>query len=279
MVMGLPINRRFYYRIAVFLAALAVSGRAEACGVCVAAAVDQVLPPVLAWSGFAIGWFLIVSAVCTFHGQRFAGIPHLGVAVPLVFILFILGTMHMGPVGVLLLLLPFPVVVLKPFFETDETVISPELRAALKPINIVSLVCVAGLIGWSVYIHNTRTPSDFIIQWEHTYIGRHKMDQLAEGGPEALPDLRAIVERAEKLDNRIAAAKRLAEIGDPDLDVPRLIGALEGCGDNPDCRFEIGAALGRLSGMDLPPATPAPVWREKWQGRRDEADPHERRRD
>ncbi len=279
MITELPIKRRFYYRIAVFLGALAVSGRAEACGGCVAAMVDQFLPPVLAWSAFAIAWFLIVSAVSTFHEQRIAGLPHLGVAILLVVGLVILGSMFIGPIGVLLLLLPYPVVVLKPYFETDEAVMSRELAAALKPINVVSLVCIAGLIGWSVYIHNTRTTADFLLQWENTHIGRNQIDQLAEAGPEALPDLRAIVDQATNPANRVIAAKRLAEIGDPEVDVPRLIGALEGCGDDPDRRSEIGAALGELTGLALPPATPAPVWREKWEGSRDETDPHERRRD
>jgi len=277
MVMGFPIDRHFPHRIAVFLGALAVPIRAEASGACVAAMVDQVLPPVLAWSAFAIVWFLIVSAACTFHEQRLAGIPQLGGAVLLVFGLVILGSMFIGPIGVLMLLLPFPVVVLKPHFETDEAVLSRELRAALKPINIISLVCMAGLIGWSLSILQTRTPIEFLQKWENInpHVIRNQINQLTEAGPEALPDLRAIVERATKLSNRIVAAKRLAVIGDPEVDVPRLIGALEGCGDDPDCRTEIGTALGELSGIALPPATPAPVWRETWKGSRHEADPHQ----
>ena len=237
---------------------------ADACGGCVAAVVDRFFPPVWLWSAFAMGWFLTLSVVITMHKDTILGIPSFGKALLLVLGLVVAGLMVIGPLGVLLLLLSYPLVAWRTFRKNDEPKLNKKLKQALKKVTVTGLACICGLIFYGIFLHSVRTPSEFILNWENTYPGRADLQELIRSGPESLPDLRIIIEKGNIL-SRAIAAEGISYLGEPDMDMPLLIRAIGKCQDNSSCKSSVGYALKKLSGIDLPETASSQMWQEKWK--------------
>jgi hypothetical protein len=93
------------------------------------------------------------------------------------------------------------------------------------------------------------------------------LKKLARSGPKALSDLRKILKRARNSSTLEIAAEGRQTFGEPETDVPLLIGALAKCHVQGElsCTSKVEAALRELSGLDLPEGTPAAVWWKNWK--------------
>jgi len=223
-------------RIIIFLSCLFVFGFAHesrACGACMAALFDQVLPPALTWSLFVAAWYLLVSAVATVYGKSIWGVLSLWKAVPVVLLLVVIGMMMIGPFGIMLLLLPVPAVFQAGCMEGKE-IENSGFANAVKAVNWISLVLFLGLIGYSVHIQKTRSNSDYILKWETTYPSNSLLEKLSSQGAKNLPDLRIIVEKGE-FSSASIAAEALANFGDPEMDFETIIQKRESCINDPSC--------------------------------------------
>lgn len=223
--------------IIIFLSCLFVFGYADesrACGACMAALFDQVLPPALTWSLFVAAWYLLVSAVVTFHDESIWGVLSLWKAVLLVLLLVVIGMMMIGPFGIMLLFLPVPAVVQAGSLE-GKKIENSGFAKAMKAVNWISLVLFLGLIGYSGYIQKTRSNSDYILKWESTYPSNSLLEKLGWQGEENLPDLRIIVEKGG-FSSASIAAQALANFGDPALDLPLVDQKRERCDIDPSCK-------------------------------------------
>jgi len=248
---------------------LSASVEVEACGICVTALFDRIIPPALLWCLFAIIWFLALSIVVTIHGNMIAGIPSLVPGILLVLFLVIIGLMYIGPIGVLLLLTPYPVAAWRAFKNNDRT-LNKRVKNSLKIITVISLIAFMGLISYSAYILRVRTPSEYILRWVNTAPSRGYLKGLTKRGPEFLPDLREVIEKGN-ISTVAIAVEGLADFGQSDIDVPILIRALGRYqGDDSFNKYseKFGAALRKLSGLDLPDTTSSREWRKNWEKRK-----------
>jgi hypothetical protein len=230
------------------------------------AAIDGILPPILLWSIFSIIWFLAPSIAIIIRGEKVDGIPSLITASAIVFGLLVAGTLYIGPLGLILLLITclcFSAVIIS---GQKSRTWSKWLVRDLKIIGLVGWFFFVGLVGYTVYIHQSRSHSDYILKWEMTGPGQMLLKGIASSGPQALSDLRKILKNAEYSPTLEIAAEGFQKFGEPETDVPLLIDALEKCADlgNRYCTRKVEAALRELSGLDLPEGTPDDVWWENW---------------
>jgi hypothetical protein len=237
---------RNIFVISIFSAAT----EASACGACVFAIFDRFVPPVWLWSAFAIAWFLTVSAIITIHKDKALGIPSFGKAILLVLGFVVAGIMMIGPLGLFLLLLSYPFVAWKAFCGRNARRSNAKVRHTLKKITVTGLICICGLTLYSIFIRTTRPPSEFILRWESTYAGRAYLEELIQCGPESLNDLRVMLEKGNT-SSMAAAAEGLSDFGEPDIDIPLLIRALEKCQTDTSCKSKVESALLKMGGMDL----------------------------
>lgn len=230
---------------------------------------DKKLPPIKLWTWFAIIWFIWLASINTNFSGKIKGIPSSGFAVLIVLapILF-LALAFIGPIVVLMLLLPFPFVLAMAVFKKPESYEDMRFIYTLRYFMFISFICLCGLILTSIYIRTNRTPFEFIEQWGGTVAGRRYFRELIIRGRlpghETLPDLRMFIKRSQDSSNVQAAAEVVSHFGQRDIDTPLLLEAMERCEDD-DCRNSIASSLKNLSGIDLPDNTPPEIWREKWE--------------
>jgi hypothetical protein len=230
------------------------------------AAIDGILPPILLWSIFSIIWFLAPSIAITIRGEKVSGIPSLITASAIVFGLFVAGTLFIGPLGFILLLIAclcFSAVIIS---GRKSRTWSKGLALDLQIIGLVGWFFFVVLVGSTVSIHQSRTYSDYILKWEATWPGQRLLKGIASSGPQALSDLRKILKNAEFGPTLEIAAEGFQAFGEPETDVPLLIDALAKCADlgNLSCTGKVEAALRELSGLDLPEGTADDVWWKNW---------------
>jgi hypothetical protein len=239
---------------------------AEACGSCMFAIFDRILPPIHLWSFFPIIWFLAPSIAVMIRGGKVDDIPSFITAVAIVFGLFMVGTMSIGPLGLILLLIPCLYISTVIIAEEKPLTWNKRLVRDLKIISSVGWILFIGLVGYTVYIHSSRSPSDYILKWEKPGPRQMLLKKLASSGPKALSDLRKIMKKARYGATLEIAAKGFQRFGEPETDVPLLIDALAKCtvlGSIP-CKSKVEAALRELSNLDLPEGTPAAIWWRNW---------------
>ena len=238
---------------------------ANACGSCAFGMSDYYLPPIMLWCGFALGWFLVLSMLCTAHGKKIEGIPSPVFAMLLVLVAVISGAAFIGPGGILLLLLPFPFVLRHAFSKKPEGDSDKLFFLMLRIVMVISIICLCGLTLNSIHIRNVRTASEYILKWgEHLPISRNLLKELIENGRQSLPELRKILQQSKRIYYVTDAAEVIAMFGQPDIDMPLLLNAIAKCEDD-KCRNKLASALRKLSGIDLPDDTPPQIWREKWE--------------
>lgn len=168
---------------------------AWACSVCVAAMLDYILPPIGIWCLFSVLWFLVASAIVTFHGTAISGIPKLLPAI-LIAGICVIGSLFIGPFFLLLLLLPCLISVITIFNKTKK--FDHSFVKYFKAVSAFGLLSLAVLIVISVYIHTARSELEFILKWPNTYIGIAKLEDLSNKNPQALKDLRVKLKAGDK---------------------------------------------------------------------------------
>jgi hypothetical protein len=227
---------------------------------------DRILPPIHLWSFFPIIWFLAPSIAVMIRGEKVDDIPSFITAFAIIFGHFIVGTMYIGPLGLILLLIPCLYISTVIISEKKPLTWNKRLVRDLKLISFVGWILFIGLVWYTVYIHSSRSPSDYILKWETPGPRQMLLKKLASSGPKALSDLRKILKNARYSLSLEIAAEGFQTFGEPETDVPLLIDALAKCtvlGSLP-CTSKVEAALRELSGLDLPEGTPAAKWWENW---------------
>ena len=264
-------NHRRLRRLLQFLSLIILIGLstptiAEACGGCMYAVFERIMPPVHLWIIFSIVFFLAPSIAAVIHGEDPDDIPSLLSAIAIVIGLIVIGALFIGPLGSLLLLLTCLCVSAYVILGGKSPTWSKSFAVDLKIISLAGWFTFVGLVGNSVNIRATRSDVDFILKWETTYTGQRLTKDIAGRGPESLADLRTILEKATFGPTMEIAAEAFRTFGEPETDVPLLIRALSKCSAQGDlsCKSEVETALRELSGLDLPEDTPAAIWRRNW---------------
>jgi hypothetical protein len=138
---------------------------------------------------------------------------------------------------------------------------------AIRYIGAVAIVLVAVTTFAEIISPTPRSPVDILLsRWGNTGFSTiHAFDKLKKLEPGSLKDYRIILKKAFG-SALIRAAKRIAIIGDPDIDVPLLINALEKARKDPDQWYsdDIENALREMSKLELPENTPISIWRSRW---------------
>lgn len=206
-----------------FLIWMAGVSPALACGVCVAAMLDLVIPPVLFWSALSLTWFLSMAIVSSIAGYRFRGQPSAPWALGIAVVAVVLGGGVLGPIAVIPLALPPLYATLRALRTTTENVALARVRQIVLLIGLVHVV--AGGVGIALLVQTLRTRTDakYICEWSGTAPGLARFRALRQQEPGSIDAYRYIVQHGS---GWIVAetAERLGNIGDPehDADVLRL---------------------------------------------------------
>jgi len=239
---------------------------AEACGGCMYAVIDRILPPAHLWSFFSIVFFLAFPIAAVIHGEEVDGIPSLISAIVTVFVLIAIGITFIGPFGLILLLIICLCGSVVIIFAGQFLTWNKGLVGDLKIISLAGWFFFVGLAGNTSQILKSRSDVDFILKWESTYSGIKLTRDIASRGPESLADLRKILKKATFGLTIEIAAEGFQAFGEPETDVPLLIDTLAKCSAQGDlsCNNKVETALRELSGLDLPEGTPAAMWWKNW---------------
>jgi hypothetical protein len=122
---------------------------------------EAILPMAILWAIFVSVWYICVAVVATRHGAAIGGVPPLPKAIWILMWIGLLSVIMIGPMGIIYLLLFFPVVTIQAFRNSKKTKINEPLAVALRRISVVGLFLLSGLIVGSTYIHNQRSKADF----------------------------------------------------------------------------------------------------------------------
>jgi hypothetical protein len=259
-------HRSLLFSILITLIGFSTPSMAEACGTCMFAIFDRILPPIHLWSFFPIIWFLAPSIAVMIRGGKVDDIPPFITAAAVVFGLLLVGAMSIGPLGLILLLIPCLYISTVIISREKPRTWDKRLVRDLKIISFVGWFFFVGLVWYTVYIHSSRSPSDYILKWEPFGPGERLLKKLARSSPKALADLRKILKTARYSPTLEIAAEGFQTFGEPETDVPLLIDTFAKCsvlGSLP-CISKVEAALRELSGLDLPEGTPAAIWWRNW---------------
>jgi hypothetical protein len=169
------------------------TSRAEACPACFMSASDRILPPIYAWCLLSFVWFLGAAIVAERRAARFSGVPRVSVAIIVIIFAALLGMGTIGPFP-LLLLMATPITA---FIRSIALRNQPGRTAADADMAVVGSILMAvtlGLAGWSLYLRQTRTEAQFIVQWPGGAPALAAPRRLQEREPASLPEYRYLVQ-------------------------------------------------------------------------------------
>jgi hypothetical protein len=198
---------------------------AAACGICVSAMADAVLPPIHWWATIGAVWFLATAAATAVFRTRLPAFPRPLVAFLIPPALFLASSVW--GTGPFVLLIPvslvvFGIALFTPRAEFDRR----GLRLSIIVLGICGIAAVIVMAFWSYEIRTTRTRVDYLLRWSGTVPERRILHNMTEEDPEPLDEYRSLYERA----GLVAAAfvaERIGEIGDPAKDIPLLESRLD----------------------------------------------------
>lgn len=220
---------------------------AKACGACAIALSDQYLPPISLWNSIAVCWYLGTAAISSYFRVKVNFVPGL-LAVGVV-ILGGLGTLALGYPFLLLLAIPAAMAAVLSIFG-QTTAESRSFRLAIRSLAGVAILAVSFAAIKSVQIHRTRTDMGFVLQWGDVVPALAIVESWKLKEPESLSKYREVIERGRRMEVVVErAAERIAEIGDPAVDIPLLEAALKRCDTEnwPDsCRQGLAPLLQKL---------------------------------
>ncbi len=139
----------------------------------------------------------------------------------------------------------------------------------------VDLAGAAALIALLVFLAvdtkkaASRSPADVIARWAVTPVSRQLMGKLKAQEPASLPEYRKLLKMEPSFETG-QAALRLAEIGDPLIDVPPIIAALERT-EKMDKNYydsDFREALEKATSAGLSQSSTSAEWRAEWERRR-----------
>ena len=181
-----------------------------ACGICVTAMADSVLPPIGLWVLLAITWFIAGGAIRTFTRIRLPWQPPLLGSVLVALGLWFLGAAMFG----LFIVLPLFAPPIRGFVTSLFLSPSPEFGRGVPATRIVGWLHVGGVLcaaGLMIHTHLTRTPEEFISKWGMNGPGQQYFQTLRAEEPRSLNSYRYLVQHGNDTVAN-AAAERIAEI-------------------------------------------------------------------
>lgn len=213
---------------------------AVGCTICATAMADSVLPPIELWALLAVTWFMSI------------GILHLVTAVrlplqptPIVSLVVAIGLLIWGGTAALLVLFVPCVCVFAASFIPRFVRANEKGIRATRLVGFVHVLALACATVLTIHILNTRTPEQYIVKWATSPNSRALLAEFREREPDSLDSYRYLARHADEL-VVASVAERIAEIGDPELDISLLEEALARFG--PRCTWgeRIEAALNKL---------------------------------
>ena len=224
--------------------------RASAGVIDITAACDQVLPPILLWCAIAVCWFLATAAMASFFRVTGRYVPGIVKAIGAVVGFFLLAIVFAGPPVLLLLALPSAVAAVFTFFGQSVTNWPTRFRSALRLLACIAVTMISFATVKSIHIRRTRTEAEFVLQWGDAVPSIVIVRSWESQEPQSLPNYRQIVEHGRRMFVAVSdSAERIAEIGEPAIDIPILEAALKKCPDEPwpdDCKNGLKDPLQKL---------------------------------
>mgnify|MGYP001599284333 CR=1 FL=1 len=222
---------------------------AWACGPCMIASADQILPPIYLWCSIAVGWFLATGAIASFFRVKSKYIPGILKTFLYLFLFFFVGA-STGMLGLLVLAVP-PALTFAYSFSSGSIHSWPHgFRLGIRWLALVAVTAFSIASIKCIHIRQTRSPFDFILQWGDLVPSLVIIHSWKQKEPEILPNYRFIIEHGKDQPVVFARiAERLAAIGDPAIDIPILEAAFRRCDSwsRPDaCRKGINEPMEKL---------------------------------
>lgn len=248
---------------------LATPSNAHACGVCVFGLFGWYVPGAGAIAPIAFCWFVASAVLLSSWAEKGPGIPGISGTLATVF-LALLSTAFLGP------LIPFALGV--PALLTWVLALCRlgpgrswpgRLRAVVTAAGAFALVLAIAFVLRDVRWRLQATEADYILRWEAAGISREHLKLLRQGEPGSIVEYRKLLLRARWAYNISDVADRISVIGEPDVDVPLLIRALERPESAGHARERIVLAIENFSDISLPATATASEWQRAWEdGRR-----------
>jgi len=206
---------------------------------------DLGLPPIQAWALLGGAWFLATAFFSQVFRVRLPLFPPVPWALAILLGLYVFSAVAAGA-GVFVLLIPWAAI---PFilslFMRRPPFDSRALRTWLLVTGVVALAGILVLAVASHYIRASRTRAQFIVQWPHTPPAMDLMKELKKDESESLDEYRYILEHGDDL-LVSDMAKKLAILGNPEVDIPLLKARLEEFQNDPYELEDIRAAIENL---------------------------------
>jgi hypothetical protein len=199
---------------------------AIACGVCVTASLDYVLPPIYAWALFSNLWLLTTGWLTSRYETKIRPTPRFGFSIFWVVISWLGSGVYGLTFAVLTGLLPL-LTCLRAFLPGRLGIENERLRSWLRLVGYSAVIVLTVLLCSSSYILRHRTLGEYIVQWAGTTSASHQTRILDPKNPMALPTWRYVVDHAQSSLALKYATVSLAQYGDPDLDAPRIKAVIE----------------------------------------------------
>jgi hypothetical protein len=96
------------------------------------------------------------------------------------------------------------------------------VHLAVRSLGVLVSLVILGSVAYGIHARNTRTPADFICRWKETGPTHGEFLKLVRKEPASLADYREILRRGSSAYIDAEVAKRVALIGDPEIDLPLL---------------------------------------------------------
>ena len=233
---------------------------ALACGSCMYINFDRILPPIAGWVILSVLWYFSLTVYAAITNTKIWGVYRPLWWLIITSILYVTSLMFIGPIFLLLLILPGIILSFKVFLLNKS--IHRKEKRNLRILSVTGIACLTFMITVTVNIHRERTDADFILKYENSGPGRMVCKRLVHQTPAQLKDLREVVLKGNNSQIVAIACEGIATHGDPVRDVPLLIDAYARIYDN-DENEKVELALSKLTGLSLPEGSSPDAWKER----------------
>jgi len=208
------------YLIAASISLIFVA-KATACSQCQFAYFDYFMPPIQIWCLIALGWYLATAILSTVYKVKLWAIPNIALVVLLIVICLVASFIMLGPLS----LLPFMIPPLANFIGVlkQKNKYSQKISKTIINIGIFALILLFIFTIQSIKIVMTRTDVKYIVKWDGTIPAIVAFNKILKKNPERLDVYRYIIENEKSMHYAAKGSlKRIAILGDPQEDIPRL---------------------------------------------------------
>ena len=255
-----------------------ITTQADACGYCSNSIIWSDYPPILTWAIIGSFWFLLNSLIATIWKQHFPLIPQLWIAIILFVGSWIFGGGYpelywAGFAGITVILPLLGVSFISWIFsfrrKFDERPRS--FLIALRTLGGIAVLSIAFTIYQETIQPTPHGPLEMALHWDDSFGMRAAITKLKRQEPDSIEIYRQILKQAPDYSVYMASA-RLAEVGDPKVDMPNIIDALERLERleaSESTIYLINHTLKQKTGVKTKKELPATKWREVWSKMKD----------